>query len=128
MNPPNHQFTVHRVVVLKRYESSRTYESSQPPVHRRDERQQRQSIDSSQRDHITPKEAYASLRARAKQEGDLKSQCYQQSKKAKRRNHARAKALSDKGKCHERKAEMLNAKASATIFKGKFVSISFMDE
>ncbi|KAF8444637.1 hypothetical protein L210DRAFT_3530407 [Boletus edulis BED1] len=100
------------------YESSRTYESIQPPVHRHDERQQRQSIDSSQIDHITPEEAYASLRARAKQEGDLRSRCYRQSKEAyKRGDYARAKALSDEQKRHERKRETLHAEASATIFK-----------
>ncbi|KAG6375383.1 hypothetical protein JVT61DRAFT_2939 [Boletus reticuloceps] len=96
----------------------RTYKSSQPPVHRLDERQQGQSIDSSHRDHITQEEAYASLRARAKQEGDLMAQCYQQSKEAyERRDRARAKALSDEGKRHALKMETLNADASATIFK-----------
>ncbi|KAF8135389.1 hypothetical protein EV363DRAFT_792374 [Boletus edulis] len=96
----------------------RTYKSSQPPVHRRDERQQRQSIDSSRRDDITPEEVYASLRARAKQEGDLMAQCYQQSKEAyERRDRARAKALSDEGKRHALKMETLNADASTTIFK-----------
>jgi len=91
-----------------------TYKSSQPPARRRDERQ---SIDSSQ-GHITPEEAYASLRARAKQEGDLMAQCYQQSQEAyERRDRARAKALSDEGKRHALKMETLNAEACATIFK-----------
>ncbi|KAF8119180.1 hypothetical protein EV363DRAFT_1389492 [Boletus edulis] len=46
------------------------------------------------------------------------AQCYQQSQEAyERRARARAKALSDEGKRHERKMETLNANASATIFK-----------
>ncbi|KAG6375385.1 hypothetical protein JVT61DRAFT_2941 [Boletus reticuloceps] len=73
----------------------------------------------------TPEEVYASLRVRAKQEGDLMAQCYQQSKEAyERRDRARAKALSDEGKRHALKMETLNAGASATIFQGKFISIS----
>jgi hypothetical protein len=96
---------------------------SQPPVRRRDERQHRQTIDSSQRDP-TPLEAYATLRARAKQEGDLMAQYFQQSKEAyERRDRARAKLLSEEGKRHATKMEKLNAQASATIFKGKLVSI-----
>ncbi|KAF8135388.1 hypothetical protein EV363DRAFT_1211883 [Boletus edulis] len=98
------------------YEYSRTYESSQPPVHRHDEQQQRQIIDSSQRDDITPNAAYASLRARTKQESDLISQCYQQSKEAYERDDL-AKALSDEGKHHEREMETLDAEASAIIFE-----------
>ena len=75
--------------------------------------------DSSQ-GNLTPIEAYTSLRARAKQEGDLMAQCYQQSQEAyERRDRARAKALSDEGKFHALKMERLNAEASATIFKGK---------
>ncbi|KAF8556379.1 DUF1771-domain-containing protein [Imleria badia] len=90
---------------------------SQPPVRRRDERQHRQTIDSSQRDP-TLLEAYATLRARAKQEGDLMAQYFQQSKEAyERRDRARAKLLSEEGKRHATKMEKLNAQASATIFK-----------
>lgn len=100
---------------------SQSHESSQPPVRRRDERQRQQNIDSSQKDY-PPVETYASLRARAKQEGDLMAQCYQQSKEAyERRDRARAKTLSDEGKRHALKMENLNAKASAIIFKGKFI-------
>ena len=100
-----------------------SYEAPQPPVRRRDERQHRQTIDSSQRDH-TPVEDYSSLRARAKQEGDLMAQCYRQSQEAyERRDRARAKALSDEGKRHALKMEKLNATASATVFKGKLASI-----
>ncbi|KAF8131691.1 hypothetical protein EV363DRAFT_1103514, partial [Boletus edulis] len=44
--------------------------------------------------------------------------CYRQSKEAyKRGDYARAKALSDEQKRHERKRETLHAEASATIFK-----------
>jgi len=94
-----------------------SYEAPQPPVRRRDERQHPQNIDSSQRDH-TPVEAYSSLRARAKQEGDLMAQCYRQSQEAyERRDRARAKALSDEGKRHALKMDKLNATASATVFK-----------
>ncbi|KAI9569681.1 hypothetical protein HD554DRAFT_1983183, partial [Boletus coccyginus] len=67
-------------------------------------------------------ETYASLRARAKQEGDLMAQCYRQSQEAyERRDRARAKALSDKGKRHAVKMEKLNADACATIFKGNLL-------
>ena len=97
--------------------------SSQLPVRRRDERQYWQSIDSSQEDY-TPVEVYTSLRARAKQEGDLMSQCYQRSQAAyQRRDRARARALSEEGKRHALKMENLNARASAIIFKGKLVPI-----
>lgn len=103
---------------------SQSPKTAQPPVRRRDEQQHGQSIDSPQRDY-TPLEAYASLRARAKQEGDLMDQYYQQSKEAfQRRDRARAKALSELRKHHALEKERLNAKASATIFKGKFVSIT----
>ena len=96
-----------------------SHEPPQPSVRRRDERQRQQAIDSSQ-GNLTPVEAYTSLRARAKQEGDLMAQYYQQSQEAyERRDRARAKALSDEGKHHALKMEKLNAKASATIFKGK---------
>lgn len=102
---------------------SQKREPAQPPVPRRNERQSQQNIDTSQRDH-TPVETYASLRARAKQERDLMSQCYQQSQEAyKRRDRGRAKVLSEEGKRHALKMENLNAQASATIFKGKLVSI-----
>lgn len=80
-------------------------------------------MDSSQTDY-TPLEIYASLRARAKREGDLMAQCYQQSQEAyQRRDRARAKALSEEGKRHALEMENLNAKASAMIFEGKLVSI-----
>ncbi|KAF8556381.1 hypothetical protein OG21DRAFT_659174 [Imleria badia] len=101
---PQHQQTIH---------------SSQPqaPVYRHDEPQHRQTIDSSQRDP-TPLETYASLRARAKQEGDLMAQCHKQRKEAsRRRDRARAKALLEEGKRHATKMEKLNAQASAIIFK-----------
>jgi hypothetical protein len=103
---------------------SASHEPPQPPVHRRDERQHQQNIDSaSHTESYTPGEAYTSLRTRAKQEGDLMSQCFQQSQEAyERRDRARAKALSDEGKRHTLKMEKLNAAASATIFKGKLVS------
>ncbi|KAF9227326.1 DUF1771-domain-containing protein [Gyrodon lividus] len=65
-----------------------------------------------------PVEDYTSLRAKAKQEGDLMSQCYQQSKEAhNRRDGARAKELSEDGKRHACAMESLNAKASAIVFK-----------
>ena len=66
-----------------------------------------------------PVETYASLRAKAKKEGDLMAQCYQQSQEAyERRDRALAKTLSDQGKRHALKMESLNAQASNIIFKG----------
>ncbi|KAG8213959.1 hypothetical protein J3R82DRAFT_10708 [Butyriboletus roseoflavus] len=103
---------------------SQSRESPQPQARRRDERQYQQSIDSPHPGDYTPVEAYSSLRARAKQEGDLMAQCYKQSKEAyQRRDRARAKALSEEGKRHALKMENLNAQASATIFQGKLVPI-----
>ena len=106
--------------------NSASHEPPQPPVRRRDERQHQQNIDSaSHREAYTPVEAYTSLRARAKQEGDLMAESYRQSQEAyERRDRARAKALSDEGKRHALKMDSLNAVASATIFKGKLVSVS----
>jgi len=101
-----------------------SHKSSQPPIRRRDERQYRQNIDSSPREDTPAVEAYAFLRARAKQEGDLMAQYYRQSQEAyERRDRARAKALSDKGKRHALKMEKLNADACATIFKGNLLSV-----
>lgn len=105
---------------------SQSRKTSQPQIRRRDERQHRQNIDSSQREDYQdiPVETYASLRARAKQEGDLMAQCYRQSQEAyERRDRARAKALSDKGKRHALKMEKLNADACATIFKGNLLFV-----
>ncbi|KIK99420.1 hypothetical protein PAXRUDRAFT_68363, partial [Paxillus rubicundulus Ve08.2h10] len=63
---------------------------------------------------------YTSLRARAKKQGDLMSQCYQQSQEAyERRDRARAKQLSEQGKGHAGAMERLNAKASAIVFRGE---------
>lgn len=101
---------------------SQSHKSSHPPVPRRDERQHWQIIDSSQRD-VAPVEAYASLRTRAKHEGDLMAESYRQSKEAyERRDRARAKSLSEDGKRHALEMEKLNAEASAAIFKGNFMS------
>lgn len=103
----------------------RSRTSPPPPVRRRDERPQRRNTHPSQREY-PPVEAYASLRARAKQEGDLMAHCYRQSQEAyERRDRARAKALSDEGKRHALKMEDLNTKASAIIFKGKLVPMIF---
>lgn len=96
-----------------------------PPVRRHDERQHRVNIDSfeSQRDYL-PVETYASLRAEAKKEGELRTKYLRQSQEAyQRRDHARAKSLSDKGNRHALKMDKLNAKASAIIFKGNPISI-----
>ncbi|KAG6330392.1 hypothetical protein ID866_8698, partial [Astraeus odoratus] len=63
-------------------------------------------------------EYYRTLRTKARQEGDLMVQCYQQSDEAYRRgNRTSAKELSTKGGDHKRKMESLNAQASAWIFK-----------
>ncbi|KAF9241611.1 hypothetical protein BU15DRAFT_37425, partial [Melanogaster broomeanus] len=65
---------------------------------------------------------YTSLRDRARQEGDLKAQCSQQSQEAyDRGDHAQAKVLSEDAKYHARKKDILNDKASAIIFKGKTI-------
>ncbi|KAG9316646.1 hypothetical protein JVU11DRAFT_2700 [Chiua virens] len=98
-----------------------SYEPAQPPVPQRDDRQRPTTIVSSQRDEAVPSlETYASLRAKAKQEGDLMSKCYEKSKAAyDRHDRALAKTLSDKGKYHKGKMEDLNAKASAIVFKGE---------
>ncbi|KIJ67832.1 hypothetical protein HYDPIDRAFT_83040, partial [Hydnomerulius pinastri MD-312] len=65
-------------------------------------------------------EHYMSLRAKANEEGDMMAQCFQQSHEAyERRDGARAKELSEKGKQHERAMESLNAEASAWIFRGR---------
>ena len=96
-----------------------SYEPPQSPVRRHDERQHQQVIDSSQ-GNLTPVEAHTSFRARARREGDLMVQYKRQSQEAyKRRDHARAKALSDEARRHGLKMERLDAEASAAIFKGK---------
>jgi len=87
------------------------------PSRRRDDRQHRQTVDSSQVEY-PPVETYATLRAKAKQEGELMAQSYQQSKEAyERRDRALAKTLSDQGKRHALKMDTLNAQASAMVFK-----------
>ncbi|KIJ67813.1 hypothetical protein HYDPIDRAFT_107316 [Hydnomerulius pinastri MD-312] len=63
---------------------------------------------------------YTSLRAKARQEGELMALCYQKSHEAyDRRDRARAKELSEEGKRHARAMESFNAEASALIFKEK---------
>ncbi|KAF8844382.1 DUF1771-domain-containing protein [Paxillus ammoniavirescens] len=65
-----------------------------------------------------PNNDYDSLRTRAKKQGDLMSQCYQQSQEAYgRRDRARAKELSEQGKRHAAAMERLHAKASAIVFR-----------
>ncbi|KAL4073870.1 hypothetical protein J3A83DRAFT_4092267, partial [Scleroderma citrinum] len=72
--------------------------------------------DSSQDDDT--EQDWSVLRARAKQEGDMMSQCYQQSQDAfQRGEHARAKVFSAQGGRHKLKMESLNNSASAQIFK-----------
>ncbi|KIJ04681.1 hypothetical protein PAXINDRAFT_104065 [Paxillus involutus ATCC 200175] len=78
-------------------------------------------VDSTQQDRVpVPVEDndYDTLRARAKKQGDLMSQCYKQSQEAyERRDRARAKELSEQGKRHAGVMERLNAKASAIVFR-----------
>ncbi|KAF8556354.1 DUF1771-domain-containing protein [Imleria badia] len=63
-------------------------------------------------------EHYMSLRAKAKEQGDLMVQCFQQSHETyDRGDGALAKKLSENGKQHERTMESLNAEASAWIFR-----------
>ena len=63
---------------------------------------------------------YATLRARAIQEGDLMAQCYQQSQEAYQRgDRALAKRLSEEGRVHKQEMENLNASASAWVFRGE---------
>ena len=77
-----------------------------------------QTVDTFEADY-SPVETYASLRAKARQEGNLMSQSYQQSKEAyERRDHVLAKKLSAQGKHHASKMENFDAQASAIIFRG----------
>ena len=63
---------------------------------------------------------YATLRARAIQEGDLMAQCYRQSQEAYQRgDRALAKRLSEEGRVHKQEMENLNTSASAWIFRGE---------
>jgi len=62
-------------------------------------------------------EYYTGLRARANEEGDVMAKCFEQSHQAySRGDGAEAKALSNRGKEHQRKMEDLNKQAADWIF------------
>ncbi|KAG5637989.1 hypothetical protein H0H81_002350 [Sphagnurus paluster] len=62
-------------------------------------------------------EYYASLRAHANEEGDAMAKCFEESHQAySRGDGAQAKTLSNRGKEHQRKMEILNKQAADWIF------------
>jgi hypothetical protein len=70
---------------------------------------------------------YASLRARAKDEGDNMARCFEESKRAYTSGDgAKAKTLSNEGKEHKARMEQSNAEASAWIYASKLELLPLM--